>query len=264
MRPFLTPTPAATPAAAATHAFTPASRTVPQTFFQIPRSGISAGLLDPLLVVTYNERLPGRPIGCNDDNLGLRQWVQGYGDRLPGHDALRSVGLSAVTCANLDLIANICDEERAPRLQPERRAGQRHHAADTCDLEPITPLVRTHCPRTCAAYCPRSNHSVVSEALFGETQRFRSQLIETLGLPPRAIRTIASLPPSQGSTALSAAEAWRLLGGDASGRRERLVRSSPYQAHSEPLQPTGTTACDGGLGFTSDRSIRTRRTSSGW
>ena len=53
--------------------------------------------------------------------------------------------------------------------------------------------------------------------------------------PARAIRTIASLPPSEGSTPLSAAEAWQRLGGDASGTRERPARPSPYQAHFERL-----------------------------
>ena len=113
---------------------------------------------------------------------GLPQWVQGYGERLPHYELLRSFGLSALTCQTLDAVANICDEQRAPRLRPKQSALQRHHAVDACDLESITPLVRTHCPRTCAQYCLASNHSVISEALFAETLRFRSLLIDEVGL----------------------------------------------------------------------------------
>lgn len=208
----------------------------------ITRSGLSAGVLDPVRVVVYNRDVRGGGgHGCMDDNLAL--W-----------DEALTLGLSHESnpwdrllvkhhgCALFDLAYHVCNATLAPMVPWKDARGR------VC-YRPITPYVKRLCPGTCPNYCNAlgANRSVLIDELFDLIRHFRAAVERALELPPSAIRDVASLPSNR-SARLSAREAAALLqqkDGAYAAQVHRLANFNYSAAFIEVVLPAGQSGKDG-------------------
>ena len=183
---------------------TPRTSSALRTLDSMPALGLSPGVLNPLRVITYNLHVEAPPLGCADDDLDVRQYLEGL--HLP---ELHGVPPEDISCDALNrlLDGRFCDAARAPWIG---------HNSTSCGT-PITPLVRRFCPGTCANYCspevrgPMRNRSVLVDSFFEATTKFRRALETQLGLHPLDIRDVVTMPGGNRSVPISASEARRLL-----------------------------------------------------